>query len=309
MARKAFLFFYIQYSQDKHFIIFSFHSLIPSFYHSIISPMDQYVLRDQDQREIDRLGFQHDVWRTESLRLLDLAGIGVGQKVADLGCGPGFLSREVADLVGKNGEIHALDSSERFIGYLEKYVRPNGFEQLFPQQADITQSIPIAPNTLDAIVMRWVLMFVDKPDQVIQHAYTALKPGGTFAVMEYFNFCEIKLWPSSAIFEEVYKAVHQLLGSFGGDADLGGKVAGKMKQAGFQVQEVVPIYKVGKTNSPLWQWLERTSVNHQNLINANLISEAQLAAYHAEWHQHAQNPHAFLQAPPVMITIGKKPLY
>ena len=267
---------------------------------------DQYVLRDRDQQEIDRLGFQHEVWRAESLQLLSLAGITSGQQVADFGCGPGFLSQEVAKLVGPKGRITALDSSEKFIAYLQNHVRPTGYPTLFPQQADLTQPIDIQPNTLDAVVMRWVLMFVPNAAQVLQNAYDALKPGGVFAVMEYFHFREIKLWPRSPIFEEIYTAVHRLLGSFGGDADIGGTVAERMEAVGFEVQSVVPIHRTGKAGSPVWQWLERTSVNHQNLVNAGLISAEQLAAYHADWQTHAQNPHAFLQAPPVMITIGKK---
>ena len=61
---------------------------------------DDYLLRSLDDTELERLRDQHDVWKVETDDVLARSGFGRGQHLADLGCGPGFLSFDLAELVG-----------------------------------------------------------------------------------------------------------------------------------------------------------------------------------------------------------------
>ncbi len=55
------------------------------------------------------------VWRPEQARLLEPAAIAPGQRVLDLGCGPGFLSLALAEMVGRTGAVHGVDINARFV--------------------------------------------------------------------------------------------------------------------------------------------------------------------------------------------------
>ena len=56
-----------------------------------------------------------------------------------------------------------------------------------------------------------------------------------------------------------------------------------MREKGFKNIEVIPVYRTGAPGTPLWEWLERTNANHENLVKANLISAQELEAYHQDW--------------------------
>ena len=47
-------------------------------------------------------------------------------------------------------------------------------------------------------------------------------------------------------------------------------------------------------------------VNAGNLVENDLLSSDELAAYEREWEEHARDPRAFFVAPPVMATILEK---
>jgi SAM-dependent methyltransferase len=61
---------------------------------------DEYVLRSVDRNEISRLGHQYEVWRRDTNKVFEAAGFSAGDRLLDLGCGPGFLTRDLAELVG-----------------------------------------------------------------------------------------------------------------------------------------------------------------------------------------------------------------
>ena len=76
-----------------------------------------YVLGTHDE-EIERLGLQHRVWQQRAFEGWRSAGIGPGQTVLDVGCGPGYAALDLAELVGASGGLwpstNPNDSSARW---------------------------------------------------------------------------------------------------------------------------------------------------------------------------------------------------
>lgn len=62
-----------------------------------------YLLGTGDD-EIERLGLQHSVWRPHAARTWNSSGFRQGQTIIDVGCGPGFASLDLADVVGRSAE-------------------------------------------------------------------------------------------------------------------------------------------------------------------------------------------------------------
>ena len=92
----------------------------------------------------------------------------------------------------------------------------------------------------------------------------------------------------------------------GGDPDIGLRVPHLLTAAGFQILELLPILRVGRPGSPLWDWLDLHNRNHPNLVEAGLLTEAELDAYYREWEERSADPAAFFTAPPVLATIATK---
>ena len=78
-----------------------------------------YIL-GTDEQELYRLGLQHQVWASEAQKGWNLAQFSSGQTILDLGCGPGFCSKELAFLTGPKGKIIGIDRSKNYIDYFVK---------------------------------------------------------------------------------------------------------------------------------------------------------------------------------------------
>jgi ubiquinone/menaquinone biosynthesis C-methylase UbiE len=266
---------------------------------------DEYVLRPLDQNEISRLGHQHEVWRHDTDRVVAAAGFKAEDRLLDLGCGPGFLTRDLAERVGSRGSVLAVDTSEGFIAHLEAEVREHGLEQVRAEVAD-ARELDLPAESLDGAICRWLLMFVSEPERVVGSIWRVLRPGGALAVMEYTQFRSTSLWPEGRCFRRLYEKVHELIAAAGGDADIGARVPSLAAAAGFEIERLIPIWRVGRPGSPEWEWLERTHPNHPNLVEAGLVTTAELEAYYREWERNSRNPAAVFTAPPVLATIARK---
>ena len=78
-----------------------------------------YIL-GTDQEELHRLGVQHQVWASEAQQGWINAGFTRGHHLLDLGSGPGFCTKELAFICGKEGSVTAIDRSAHFTEFLKK---------------------------------------------------------------------------------------------------------------------------------------------------------------------------------------------
>ncbi|HMS03584.1 MAG TPA: class I SAM-dependent methyltransferase [Gemmatimonadaceae bacterium] len=164
----------------------------------------EYVLGTDDD-ELQRLGFQHQVWAEQTAQLWRRAGFAPGQRVLDLGCGPGYATADLAQLVGADGAVYAVDVSRRFLSALERLIAARHLHnvQTFVQDA-ATLSLPA--TGLDGAFARWVLSFTPDPAAVLARVRDALAPGARLAIFDYANYEAITLAPPSAVFDRVIAA-------------------------------------------------------------------------------------------------------
>ena len=108
----------------------------------------QYMLGTSDA-ELERLGYQHQVWSTETIRLWRAAGFGRGQKLLDLGCGPGFATADLAHLVGPCGHLFAVDQSRKFLEVLQRRTSGLGLQNVSCHEADVHDLKTLASESLE----------------------------------------------------------------------------------------------------------------------------------------------------------------
>ncbi len=95
--------------------------------------------------ELERLGLQHRVWRPDVTDAWRRAGFTSGQTILDLGSGPGFLSMDLAEIVGPSGRVIALDRSSDFLNYLDAEATKNGLQNISTHCANLDEEeIPSA---------------------------------------------------------------------------------------------------------------------------------------------------------------------
>jgi len=65
-------------------------------------------------------------------KALQTAGLKPGQKVLEVGCGPGFFTIPAAKIVGKEGLIYAIDVNPRAVKKVEEKMRKYGINNISP---------------------------------------------------------------------------------------------------------------------------------------------------------------------------------
>lgn len=118
----------------------------------------------------------------EELRLVK------GMTFLDLGCGRGAYSLAAADRIGSDGLIHAVDLWEEGIDALRDAASKDKGFNIRTHVADMGKPIPIEDHSVDVCFMSTVLhdlVTIDADQVAVSEVARVLKPGGTFAVVEF----------------------------------------------------------------------------------------------------------------------------
>jgi len=265
----------------------------------------EYVL-GTDADELRRLGFQHQVWAATTARLWELARFGPGQRLLDLGCGPGYATADLAPLVGTTGEVVAVDVSRRFLASLEQLVAARGLHNVTWLEQDAT-TLELAPESLHGAFARWVLCFTPDPAAVIAGVHRALAPGARFAVMDYANYEAFTMAPASVAIDRVIAATGRSVRLHGGDFSVGRALPQLMHAAGFEVTHVEPIVRVARPGDALWEWPATFFANYlPTLLDLELITSDERDAFMETWQARSADPAAYLVTPTMVGVVGVK---
>ncbi len=141
---------------------------------------DTYYKDHWVEIEPDRLDRyeQQFVWGARGNRLLEPADIQAGQDVADYGCGPGYLSVELARWVGEGGHVHAFDINADFVERTQARVAAEGFADRVGVTHLQGDMLPLEDNSLDRLVIKNVMVYVDDPLASLHEFRRVVKPGG-----------------------------------------------------------------------------------------------------------------------------------
>jgi SAM-dependent methyltransferase len=101
----------------------------------------------------------------------DLAGVGSGQRVLDVGCGPGALTSELVERVGVSG-VSAVDPSEQFVAAVRE--RHPGVDV----RRAAAEELPFADGEFDAALAQLVVHFMADPARGLAEMARVTRAGG-----------------------------------------------------------------------------------------------------------------------------------
>ena len=116
---------------------------------------------------------------------LDRIGLRSGQRVLEVGPGPGRLLIPAAQRVLPGGEVVGLDIQPGMIERLKARAAQAGVSNLTPILGDATQS-HFPPESFDVIYFCTVLGEIPDREAALQQCYAALKPSGLLSITEIF---------------------------------------------------------------------------------------------------------------------------
>jgi SAM-dependent methyltransferase len=109
-----------------------------------------------------------------SLQLADFAGVRAGQRVLDVGCGPGALTGELVARLGASA-VSAVDPSESFVAAARE--RNPGIDVLRASAEDL----PFPSRTFDAAIAQLVVHFMADPNKGLKEMARVTRQDGVVA--------------------------------------------------------------------------------------------------------------------------------
>jgi SAM-dependent methyltransferase len=262
---------------------------------SMIEKTDKDYVLGTNEEEIDRLGLQHRVWRPTTLACWRRAGITVGSRVIDLGCGPGYATMDLAEIVGRPGEVVALERSNRFLEIAQKRCAARGLTNVRFRQADLAQD-SLGESGFDFSWCRWVLCFVSDPEGLVKRVAAALRRGGHAIFHEYLHYKTWRFAPRKPAHESFVEQVIAAWRADGGEPDIAPPLLSWLPAAGLRVIEIRPRILTISPRDYAWHW-------PASFIENGLTRLQELGRVTADWAQSVRTEFAEAEADPATICI------
>ena len=107
-----------------------------------------------------------------------------GERVLDVGSGPGYVSLQAARRVGPAGLVYAVDRSAEALAYLESLQRAEGISWIVRVVDDAAKMDP-PTEPIDVALVTMVLHHTDDPARVLRNVARCLLPGARVLVAEF----------------------------------------------------------------------------------------------------------------------------
>ena len=116
--------------------------------------------------------------------LLKTINVQPGQTVCDMGCGNGFYTLKLAEMVGNEGEVLAVDIQPEMLSMLKEASKNLGAENIKPILGSVID--PKLPDgEVDLILCVDVYHEFSHPVHMLREMREALAPGGRLALVEF----------------------------------------------------------------------------------------------------------------------------
>ena len=142
--------------------------------------MSQLVFDEALASQLEVIYRTRDVLRRRQLVREALAPV-PGERILDVGCGPGFYVAELLEQVGPEGSVVGVDGSPQMLAVASG--RCEGHENVAFHEADAT-ALPREDASFDAALCVQVLEYVADPTAALAEMHRVLRPGGRVVVWD-----------------------------------------------------------------------------------------------------------------------------
>ena len=110
-----------------------------------------------------------------------------GLVVADFGCGGGYFTIEVAQVVGDNGKVFAIDVVPENLESIRSLAKIKGLNNIETRWANLEKTSTLDFNICDRVIIINLLFQVEKKlhYRIFEEAYNVLKKGGQLTVIDW----------------------------------------------------------------------------------------------------------------------------
>ena len=173
----------------------------------------------------------------QRIEFLEAINLGKGERVLDVGTGPGFLAQAIAETVGTSGSVCGVDISESLLDVARSQNKDTTNIEFAYGDAS---HLPYPDEDFDSVVCTQVLEYVPDVDAALSDIYRVLRKGGKIALLD--TDWDSLVWHSSD--RLMMSRILTAWEAHAANPFLPRTLAGRMKRQGFQIelQKIIPIY-------------------------------------------------------------------
>lgn len=141
------------------------------------------------QKDLSHLSWD-EVYERQTLRAdlisdwMEALGLKFGDRVLEIGAGPGYVSFVLAGRVGHTGTVYALDRSAEALAYLERLQIERGVGQIQRIAVDAAALDP-ASMQVDSALITMILHHADDPAGILRNVARCVPPGAPVVIGEF----------------------------------------------------------------------------------------------------------------------------
>lgn len=225
-----------------------------------------------------------------------------GLRLLDVGCGPGTISADLAELVAP-GAVIALDRAPEVVAAAGAAAAEAGVTNLRAEVGDV-YALPVEDGAVDVAHAHQVLQHLRDPVAALRELHRVVRPGGIVAVRDCV-YQAMHWYPEEPGLDrwlEVYTAVAR---ANGGEPDAGSRLLAWAKAAGFAEPSITCTASQWCYATPAerawWSdlWAERTTDTAlaDRAVELGVTDVDELAELGRAWRRWGAHPDAWFAVP------------
>lgn len=215
---------------------------------------------------------------------------------ADLGCGSGEVTFELARLVAPGGSVIGVDMDEVKLGLARKAAVERGVSNVEFRAANVNDWDE--PGAYDVVYARFLLQHLSEPVNLLRRMWIAVRSGG-LVIVEDPDFDGWCCYPPNEGFDFFVRAYTEVIRRRGGDHASGRKLYRHFLDAGIPAPQVALVQSVvvsGEEKELAWSTLDATS---EAILAEGVATSGELAAALASLRQFTDDETTLIARPRV----------
>lgn len=265
--------------------------------------MTDYVIKG-GRPGYDRLALLARERWPDTAALLERAGVSAGMRCADIGCGGGAVTLEIARLTTPGGTVAGIDMDEVMVGLARQAAAESGVRNAEFRVLDVRDWDE--PGSYDVVYSRFLLQHLSDPVDLVRRMWAAVRDGGVL-IVEDADFDGWCCEPPDAGFDLFVDAYRRVLRRRGGDHAIGRRLYRYFLAAGLpapHVKLVQPVHE-GEAKTLAWSTLDATA---DAIVAENLATPDELATALGSLRRLVDDQRTLICGPRVFQLWSRRPL-
>lgn len=266
---------------------------------------DHYLLGCSDA-EVARLKRQSADLAPDSDAQFEKIGVKPGERVVDLGCGPGDVLILLGKSVGPTGSVLGVEQNAHFASLARRYVADHALSHVEVREGNAYDTgLPRA--SFDGGHMRLVLVNVPEPERIVREIVSLVRPGGWVASFE-ADLLSLICDPPNPEWTRLLDAYKVYSAARGIDLCVGRRTHRLFRDAGvgdIHVDAIVRVYPAGDPR----RLILRDFINNvrEKLIDQGFIGRSDLERDVTTLEHHLSNPEVLVTSHMFFLLSGRVP--